>query len=176
MGANIIESREIKGHRVQVVPDYDAENPREVFDQLGTILYLKSSRYTLGDEGVTIGEIEETASRDDVYYLPVFAYIHSGIVLNTGGFGDPWDSGQSGIIYVEKAKVNAEYEGMAYTDEDILKRLSAEVEEYSAYLSGCVYGFQVLASCDKCGHDEVSDSGYGFYSVEDAFTAAEEAL
>jgi hypothetical protein len=172
----IIESREIKGHRVNVIPDEHAENPREAFDQLGTILYLKSSRYTLGDEGVTIGEIEETASRNDVYYLPVFAHIHGSIVLNTGGFGDPWDSGQSGIIYVEKAKVEKEYQGHSYTEETILARLKAEVEEHSAYLSGCVYGFQVLAACDKCGHEGVSDSCYGFYSIEDAFTAAEEAL
>jgi hypothetical protein len=173
---SIIESREIKGCKVNVVPDYDAESPREAFDQLGTILYLKSSRYTLGDEGVTIDEIEEIASRDDVYYLPVYAYIHGSIALSTGGFACAWDSGQSGIIYVEKAKADAEYEGMAYTEKTILERLKAEVEEYSLYLGGCVYGFQVLSACDKCGHYEVVDSCYGFYSIEDAFTAAEEAL
>ena len=87
----IIESREIKGRKVNVVPDYEPENPREAFDHLGTILYV-SNRYNLGDRQVTGEEINDIVNRDDVYWLPVYAHIHGGIVLNTGGHNDPWDS------------------------------------------------------------------------------------
>lgn len=162
-----IETHEYEEYTIKILPDQDPENPREMFDQLGTILYV-SSRYKLGDERVSVEEIEEITKRDDVYWLPVFAYIHSGIMLSTGAFGDPWDSGQSGIIYVEKFKVAEEYGNL--TDENILARLKGEVEEYSTYLEGGVVGFVI----EKYGKKH--DSCWGFYSIKDALDAAKEAV
>lgn len=164
-----LETHEYEGYNIKILLDPDPENPREMFDQLGTILYV-SSRYELGDERVSAEEIEEITKRDDVYWLPVFAYIHSCVVLSTGAFNDPWDSGQSGIIYVEKSKVAEDYGNHPYTDEDILARLKGEVEEYSTYLGGGVVGFVI----EKDG--EEYDSCCGFYSINDALDAAKAAI
>jgi hypothetical protein len=41
--------------------------------------------------------------------LPLFLYDHSGITMRTGPFGDPWDSGQVGVIHVSKDKAWAEW-------------------------------------------------------------------
>lgn len=38
--STVIESRTINGHLVNVVPDDDPPNPRDEYDQLGTILYV----------------------------------------------------------------------------------------------------------------------------------------
>ena len=35
-----------------------------------------------------------------IIWQPVHMYVHSGVVLNTNGFDDPWDSGCAGLIYV----------------------------------------------------------------------------
>lgn len=37
--------------------------------------------------------------------LPLYLYDHGGITMNTGGFSDPWDSGQVGFIFVSKEKI-----------------------------------------------------------------------
>ena len=97
------------GKTVRIVSDDDPLNPRTDWDNLGTITYREGSRYILGDKATTTEEMEEIAARRDVICLPVYAYIHSGIALNTTGFHCPWDSGQSGIIYVEREKVRKEW-------------------------------------------------------------------
>lgn len=77
-----------------------------------------------------------------VLILPVYMYEHSGIALNTTGFSCPWDSGQVGWIYATYERIGKEY-GIV-NDNTITKAkktLKAEVEIYSHYLNGDVYGF-----------------------------------
>ena len=125
-----------------------------------------SSRYTLGDQCVSKDEIERIMADKEMVYLPVYAYIHGGTVLNTSGFSCPWDSGMSGIIAISKEAIRTEYRTKRITKK-ILDRvkscLRGEVETYSKYLNGEVYGFEIR---DESG--EIVESCYGFYSEADA--------
>jgi hypothetical protein len=88
-------------------------------------------------------------------WLPVYAYIHSGVVLNTGGFSCPWDSGQSGIIYATPELLTSwgfgEDTGLGYPiePEKIKEQLRTTVEVFSDYLGGNCYGFETAVSEDN---------------------------
>lgn len=151
-------------YSLNIVPDIDPVSPRDDFN-LGTIYYI-SSRYTLGDKCVSKDEIETIMADKEMIYLPVYAYIHSGIVMNTTGSACPWDSGISGIIAVSKDKVRKEFNTKRITKrimDMVMSHLKGEVETYSKYLGGEVYGYEIV---DNNG--EIVDSCYGFYSEEDA--------
>lgn len=170
-----IETFEVGHLTIDIFPDENAESPRE-WDNLGTILYLSSSRYILGDEGVSLEEIEEITEREDVLCLPVYAYIHSGVTINTRGFHCPWDSGQSGIIYVTHERIIKEYgELTEETKEKALKVLRAEIENYDQYLRGDVYGY-IISEKKTCDldheHKEHVDSCWGFFGAEYAMQEA----
>lgn len=130
---------------VLAVDEY-AENPREMHDTTGTIFFA-SERYILGDKEASGEEICATCKRKDVIYLPVYALVHSGIWLSTTSFHDPWDSWQSGIIYAEKEDLRKLFGVKHLTQKHIReaqKILEDEVKEFSDYLSGNVYQYQIF--------------------------------
>lgn len=106
---------------------------------------------------------EETMRRaieKEVILLNVFMYDHGNVAFSTADFGDRWDSGQVGVIYVTKEKIRHEYGRRitARTIRRVTKCLEGEIEVYSSWASGDVYGFVVE---DKDGEDE--DSCWGFF-------------
>lgn len=151
--------------KYEIVRDPDPLNPRTEYENAGTILYT-SHRYLLGDKRVTADEIDAIAHDDNMIVLPVYAYIHGGVLLSTSPFGDPWDSGQCGIIYMTKET------SKEWPNEDAAKAaLKSEVETFGAYLAGEVYGWVVKDDCD-----EVIDSCWGYYRQEDAEQDAKQSL
>ena len=159
---------EESGCVIRIVQDDEPMNPRE-WDNLGTILYT-STRYTLGDKQVPGHEIKEITERDDVIWLPVYAYIHSGIALSTSGFSCPWDSGMCGIIYVETETARKEW-GDDFSEEKVKQCLQAEIKAFDQYLAGDIYGYIVEKSGEHVG------SCWGFYGdpgIEDAISQARE--
>ena len=158
-------------YTIHIVPDVDPVNPRE-WDNLGTMLYT-STRYTLGDRRVSVDEIEAVMRRKDVFWLPVYAYIHGSTLLNTTGFSCRWDSGQCGIIYAEKPKIRKAFKVRSNAQAELLakKCFEAEVGEYSKYCNGEFCGYHIV---DETG--DVVDACYGFSSEKDAREAAEEAM
>jgi hypothetical protein len=84
--------------------------------------------------------------------------------MNTTGFTCRWDSGQVGYIYIDKEKALKEYGGKIFSRQ-LKKRLTSylegEVEVYDQYLTGDVYGFQLL---DPEG--EEVDSTWGFFGSD----------
>lgn len=159
-----IQNFEENGFNVEIFYDEDPESPRE-WDNLGTILYMKGSRYTLGDEAVDHEDIEEITQSDKYVWLPVYAYIHSGIALNTVGFSCPWDSGQCGIIYASKDDIRKNFELKRNVTQKTIDKVynifKAEIETFSHWASGDVYGFAV-----KNSDGDVIDSCRGFYDIE----------
>jgi hypothetical protein len=145
---------------VKVYVDQDASSPRE-FGMLSEILYSKKSRYTLGDRAVDSREIDQKIKNDEYICLPVFAYIHGNVTLSTKPFSCQWDSGQSGIIYVSKEKIRKEF-GVKRVSlklmETVIKQLQGEVNTYSRYLNGDVYGYVV-----EDDQGEEVDSCWGFF-------------
>lgn len=99
-----------------------------------------------------------------VVILPLYLYDHGGITMSVGDFGDIFDSGQVGYIYITREKILKEYGGKIVTKalrERITKYLKGDVETYDMYLTGAVYGFQVF---DEDGDDE--ESCWGFFGYD----------
>ena len=161
---DLLKKIEHNGKTIEFHVDEDTESPRE-WSNLGTIVYSPGSRHTLGDKTMYTDEMESIMRNvDDYIHLPVYAYIHSEIALNTTGFTCPWDSGQSGIIYVSKADVRKEYKKQRIStklEETVCGVLRQEIATFSQYLEGDVYGFIIK---DKDGG--VIDSCCGFYGME----------
>jgi hypothetical protein len=92
--------------------------------------------------------------------LPLYLYDHSGITMNTSGFGCQWDSGQVGYIYITRKKAIEEW-GKKICSKKVQERaakyLTGEVETYDQYLTGQVYGRRVLAPLEEGMIDEDDD-------------------
>jgi len=159
----LVDTEKDGGYTIEIHTDEDAGNPRKEWDNAGTMLCMHS-RYDLGDErNVTVEAIQEIIEREDVLYLPLYLYDHSGITMRTGPFSCPWDSGQVGIIYITKERAIQEFGGKRFTEtvkKQALSCLESEVKVYDAFLTGSVYGYNVL---DPAG--ESIDSCWGFYET-----------
>jgi hypothetical protein len=180
---------------VKVYQDSDPSSPRE-WDNLGTIAY-KHSRYNLGEEKIDdpiewledmLGipnsykyTNERLSELEYIFYKkfiaePVYIYDHGSVAISTSPFGCRWDSGKVGYIYISKADALKEYGGKIVTKklrERIEGYLSAEIETYSQYLSGDVYGFRVFeieadedGDFDEDNEDNEIDSCWGFYGSD----------
>lgn len=166
------------GFTVSIEQDTDPMSPTER-DNLGEIVYRKSSRYVLGYRGVSDDEMQGIADgikHGTMIGIPVYAYVHSNVALKAAEqnpFSCPWDSGQSGVVYVKKSDAKKEFprlSGKAFVDA-VKKVLKGQVEAFSQYLSGDVYSVVVR---DEAG--EVVDSCGGFYGYEDAQQEAQSML
>ena len=104
--------------------------------------------------------------------LDLYLYDHSGITMNTSGFGDPWDSGQVGYIYVSHKDL-AETLGLKLEELDVKGRrnliakgkeiLRGEIKIYDYCLRGETYGYAIQ---EENGDD--LDSCYGYYGYKNA--------
>lgn len=88
------------------------------------------------------------------------------------GFSCPWDSGQVGWIYADKAMIEQEH-GKITPEilEKVRQTLEAEVKEYDYYLTNQCYGFQLFKE------DVEVDSCWGFLGeIRDVQDAVKEYL
>jgi hypothetical protein len=113
--------------------------------------------------------------------LPLYLYEHSGVMMNTTGFSCGWDSGQVGLMYAKPD------ESKNYSHEKIVEILKSEVEEYSKYLNGEVYGYRILKkkTCPHCHtlldeyeRDDIDEElcGYGYFGLESVREVVNEEL
>jgi hypothetical protein len=128
-------------------------NPREDSNLTKMVCFHK--RYNLGDDHDlksddfdSWDEMEKyiTSMEDPLIIKPLYLYDHSGITIRTRPFGDRWDSGQVGFVYVRKQDVRDNFFikrcGQRITERvDVL--LEGEVEMYDKYLTGEVYGYEI---------------------------------
>ena len=177
-----IETFENAGFTVSLYHDeHNAGSPRE-WDNLGKMVCWHR-RYTLGDEQIKPSNFENRdaleASLGARIVIPLYLYDHGGITMRTSPFGDPWDSGQVGFIYVTDAVIREEYVVTEIT-EAVLERaravLEGEVKDYDQYLTGDVYGWVVERPCKECGKGQRVDSCWGLYGLEYARKEAQAAL
>jgi len=166
-----IEEIKVGENTVSIFHDDFPLNPRIDYDNLGTMTYNPRSREAFGEKAMEGEEVDAIFNNEHDYIaLPVYAYVHSGATLNTTGFSCPWDSGQSGIIYVSRAKVREEFSVKRISPklkEKVEGILRAEVETFSKYIGGEVYAFTV-----KNKEDEVIESCGGFFDLEDCKSEA----
>lgn len=166
------------GKTVRIMRDENPESPAD-WSNLGEILYMKGSRYTLGYRGVDREEMDYLRTRKDVFSLPVFAYVHSGSQISLTPYSCPWDSGQSGIIYATHEAIRNGFVAKRPLRERpltdaILRKVRAifksQVDTFSDYLQGNVYGYTVE---NPDGSD--GDSCWGFYGMGYCEQSAREA-
>lgn len=174
-----------KKYHIKIERDEDPPNPRKDFDNLGTMVCWHP-RYELGDvqpkeapceylleliekydpgyrkrcPDFRLVSLEEVLTRH--YAMRhLFLLDHSGLSLSTRDFGDPWDSGRVGLIYVSFERLNDLYGWKRMTPQRRRKAeewLRNEVETYDQFLRGEVYYFEIT---DQDGR--FYDSCGGFY-------------
>lgn len=122
---------------------------------------------------------------DNVAILPVYMYDHSGITISTGPFGCPWDSGQVGLIYLEKK--TCERHGIDFKDAERI--IKSEIEELDQYLTGDVWNYTIYETDDEDfdtlilsyeddlpNDKEILDSYCGFYGRDHVETEVKAIL
>lgn len=162
------------GHILQIFQDTWAESPRS-WDNLGTMAIFHK-RYNFGDEVEFASADFENWSEMEQYiklnlhaaaYLPIYMYDHSGITINSQGFSCPWDSGQVGFIYVTEEKLKNTYGESTITEKEVERATAAleeEIKTMNRYITGDVYGFQLIKKTE--GEDVIIDSCSGFYGED----------
>lgn len=148
-----------RNHTIEIATDEIPANPRE-WDNLGTFVAFHN-RYEMGDkhEFESPEDLHEWIDeQSELVYLAVYMYDHSGISLSTSRYSDTWDSGQVGYIFVTRDKITEEYPN-GIDDETIELYLKGEIEIYSQYLNGDVYGYNITGP--YC-----NDACWGIYEDE----------
>lgn len=168
----IIEKKRIGKYEIQIRYDMDAGSymdPAEEFAPF-EILYT-STRYTLGTCRVgCVEDIEEYSKEieeEGGLVLPAYAHIHGGVSMSTGSFGDPWDSGQSGVIVLSKEDWDEHFPG--YEKERLHEVMSATVRRYGKWVDGEVYKWTIV----DLPTGDIVDSYGGFFYEEHAMEDAE---
>jgi hypothetical protein len=177
-----IEVIERNGKRAEIFYDEFPEDPRDMFDNFGTMV-CQHMHYNLGDHKIKLDlhnfescdEIEECLKSEynAEIILPLYLYDHSGITISTSPFQCSWDSGQVGFIFVDHETCVKEF-GEDYSREKIIDILKCEVEEYDAYLRGEMYGYRILekARCPHCNEvldnydQDALEASYGYVGLE----------
>jgi len=111
---------------------------------------------------------------DNLAILPLYLYQHTGISMNTVGFGCSWDSGQVGYIYATKEDYEKDWD-KPFNREHAEECLKGEVETYDNYLTGEVYG-KILYRIDDEDFDPThkvslteAKPAYNLYEADDEF-------
>ena len=105
---------------------------------------------------------EHLQEQDIAVILPVYLYDHSGITLSTAPFNDTFDSCQVGYIYITKEKARKEYSVKRISKKlknRIKSYLEGEIKAFDQYLTGDIYGFELIDSITG----EEYESCWGFY-------------
>ena len=147
------------GNILRVIQDENSESPDNWGDE-DIFLVYDHRQFTVKREGFEPKDIFEYFENcheqiendrfDDYFIFPVDAYIHSDIHLsltNTKNHPDSkWDVSTTGYVLVNKEYVDVNgYPSKHKTPEDFAKTIAEGlIETWNQYLSGDIWGFQVL--------------------------------
>jgi hypothetical protein len=163
--------------QAEVHYDQHASEP----DSACVITYNPRSRYTLGTVTVDDERDDEIARKirsGEYIGMPVFAYVHGSVMIHAAEinpFHCRWDSGRSGWAYMTKAEARSLMGVQRITKwvrQDVLSIIRSDVDEFSQYLNGEVYGFIIRDT----NTDEVLDSCWGYYGIKHVENEARSAL
>lgn len=161
------------GISVKIESDDSPFDPRKDHETYTTVVAWHR-RSDIGDEGFNYRDIADHMGEspddlvqwlkdehDAVCVLPLYLFEHGGQTISLKPFGDRWDSGQVGYVFVTQADLDTTG---APTPEGLIE---GDVAEYDAFLRGEVYGYIVAD-----GEDD-QESCWGF--IGDAAYCEEEA-
>lgn len=158
-----------KGHIIKIIQDTDAQSPKDWEDDSAFLIHYHRDCWI---ENPITNETELRAwyngdkrAYKNYHVFAVSAYIHSGVRLSlentfpSDSYG--WDTSHVGAVLVSKGetKNKAQARNIAL----------GVVSTWNDYLSGNVYGYQIVNNGDSC---------YGFYGdyKKGALEAAREAV
>lgn len=156
-----VETIEGKYHIGKVIVDEAPQTPRE-WDNLG-VMACFHGKYSLPNE--TDLKTEMFSSWDEmekhiikelgaIVILPMYMMDHSGLAVSVKQYSCPWDSGQIGFVFVTEEILKNEYGDAGEKSQEKARTvMEAEVETYSQYLNGDVYGYEIYERCPECGHE-----------------------
>jgi len=179
----MLESIKYKGLTISINIDDFVENPREINDNLGTMICFHK-RYDLGDKHnychsdyQSWDEVKRAILKDNGASLifPIYMYDHSGLAFSLETFNGrlpqghaEFDSGRVGFMFVTKKKIRKEFGKAGKSEiEKVKKILEKELEIYEKYANGECYYFNITDE-----DDEIIDSCTGYYNSEDALEDA----
>lgn len=146
---------------------YNSDKTKNIYDNAG-------NRFNQNDFN-SLDEIKAFLEKQKYVWVKVYMYSHSGDTISTKPFGCHWDSGVFGYLYATREQILEAFGGKRLTSELRIKaRESMECfvdETWDAYISGEVYGYQILDE-----EDEIVDSCYGFYGEKHAIEEGESVL
>ena len=153
------------GHRRYRLGDEQAEN---------------LNRYESWQDWLDTEVLEYNGGAENVFYLPLYLYDHSGLTMNTTGFSCSWDSGQVGWIYILKTDVEDlfYFENKDELETRAIEIMEKEVEIYNMYLTGQVYYYKLFQKniCECCGNVELGLIDKAFEIVAQSFDELKEIL
>lgn len=162
----------------EIEQDCDPFNPRVEYDNVATFVTWHRN-YDLTDPNaqMTQEQMKEfmKLSRRTHEFVPLYLMDHSGLSMSTGPFLCPWDSGQVGWAYVAKKDIERGFPGCKHWRVKAKKIINAEVETFSQYLSGDVWGYRILEDgeeVESCwgffGHDYCEQEAAGIVAHQNA--------
>ncbi len=165
--AQIMELYKKGDEFLRIELDQDPISPRE--DENLGVMATWHRRYNLGDlqPKETPDEVKKELPKGTII-LSLYMFDHSGISIGVTPYECRWDSGQIGFIYCTPEQ----REQFGIKESEVRGALIMEVEVYSHYLEGAVYGYSKFREkkCPHCGtleEDEIS-SCWGFYGYDHA--------
>ena len=175
--SNLVDTINLKnGNKLKIYNDYDVESPRTVFDNMCQMICFHKN-YNLGDEHDinhndydSFQEMIEANTLVHDIVIPLYLYDHGHISISTGSFNCKWDSGQVGYAIMKTTDIIENYGSDSPANRALAYQcLNGEVETYNYYLTGAVFGFEVV-EIETCNlgheHESVIDSCWGFYGYD----------
>ena len=181
-----IETVEYRNHKINISQDECPGNPCNDWEQMG-VMWCEHSRYDLGhnkaqatllnycylhdpvfmrlcdSREVEKADIVKSLKKLNCVILPLYLLDHSGLSMSTSAFSYPWDSGAVGLMVATPQTIRECFGIKNITKKrraQVIKSLIAQAEEYDNYLTGNVYGFDIV---DAAGVGDIVGSCYGFY-------------
>lgn len=152
------------GVSIEIEYDQDCYRPYDGDDGIKIVILHRNYNNPNKDVGTTADEVLEWCKQNarEWFITNLFMYEHSGVALRAGErnpFGDPWDSGQVGIIALKKSEWG---KGKGERNAKRLEYAKNAAEHYGQWMNGETYGY-VIKNAD--GDD--LDSCWGFIGMDD---------
>lgn len=177
-----MENVKYKGYTIKLMIDETPQDPRE-WSNLGT-MFCFHKEYNLGDDiGVSSDEFSSwkqikdyIKQIDGILIKPLYLYDHTVLRMKSGQFqGLPqghkrFDTMPVGFIYTTETRIKEMFVTDKVTNEDrerAKKILQNEIDTYDKYISGQVYGYQIINP-----DGEYKDSCWSFYDTNNALQDA----
>lgn len=152
-------------------------NPRENDDNYCTICYVRN-RYlgsSKDDNDMDFTNSDDLNDylaglndrRTEFVFVPLYAYVHSGITISTCSFGNPWDSGCFGVAICTKEQVINAFGNDTDWKRHAKDIIEGEIKTYDKYLTGETYVYSTYLYHKETKSWTLKDTCGGFYSNDE---------